>query len=420
VTKALKSGGSLGLSIANDLLRYFSGDPRESAASVISLNLAQPLLRGAGKDIATEQLTQANRNVIYAVRDYSHFQNTFSVQIVGSYFDLLQSKDIIVNEYNNYLSRKKNVDYLKARSDRETPQSAGIAEQSELQARNSYIQAITNYLNQLDRFKITLGLPQTVRLKLDNTEITKLRKKGIRTIPLTSSEAFAIAVENRLPLFNQIDRFEDQKRQIAIAADQLKAVLNLRSNSSLESQGTVDYADFNFNDVRTTVGLELRLPLDRLRERNEYRATLVNFESATRTLEQNFDELRNLLDQRIRELEQFRQSYEIQKNAVKLAQDRVEGNRLRLQAGTAIFRDLSESQDSLLDAQNAQTRSLVNYLRARLSLLLELGILDSSEKSYWLKKNPSSSLSNTAPPLRRTSRPPRFQLLKNSSNEIFS
>jgi len=116
---------------------------------------------------------------------------------------------------------------------------------------------------------------------------------------------------------------------------------------------------------------------------------LINFEASIRSLGKNFDELRNLLDQRIRELEQFRQSYEIQQNAVVLAQKRVEGNQLRLKAGTVIFRRLSESQDALIAAKNAETRALVDYLGARLDLLVDLGVLESDQQRYWLKENPS-------------------------------
>ncbi|GHC40979.1 TolC family protein [Roseibacillus persicicus] len=390
VNQALATGGSLGVTLANDLLQYFSGDPRRSATSLITLNLAQPLLRGAGRDVAVENLTQANRNVVYAIRDYTHFQNTFSVSIVNEYFDLLRSKDVIFNEYNNYQSRKKNVEYLSARVDRERPEAVGIAEQDELSARNRYISAISDYRNALDSFKVTLGLPQTTQLRLDDAEIIKLRAGGLKPISLSSREAFAIALDHRLPLFNQVDRFEDSKRQVGIAANQLKADLALVGNASLaNSGGPVDYTKFNFNDVRATVGLQLNLPLDRLRERNQYRATLINFESSIRTLSRNFDELRNLLDRRIRELEEFRQSYEIQKGAVKLARNRVEGNQLRLQAGTVEFRQLSESQDALISAQNAETSAIVNYLSARLGLLVELGVLDPNSKDYWLSDNPS-------------------------------
>ena len=399
INQALRNGGSLGISIANDLLRYFTGDPRRSAASVLNLNVTQPLLRGAGSKIAAERLTQANRNVVYAVRDFSHFQNTFSVEIVNDYFDLLQLKNVIFNEYNNYESRRANKEYLTARVDRESPEAQGDAKQDELQAKNRYISSITSYRNALDRFKITLGLPQTTNLRLDDKEIDLIRAAGAKSLYLGSQEGFLVALDNRLPLFNQIDRFEDNKRQVAIAANQLKADLNIIGSSSLNSAGgPTDYADFDFKNVRTSVGLQLNLPLDRLRERNDYRATLINFESATRTLGQNFDELRNLLDRRIRELEQFRQSYQIQQNAVVLAKNRVEGNQLRLKAGTVIFRRLSESQDALISTQNAETRALVDYLGARLNLLIDLGVLQSDQKRYWLKENPSNIKFKKAPP----------------------
>ncbi|MDA7931635.1 TolC family protein [Akkermansiaceae bacterium] len=397
--QALLAGGSLGINIANDLLKYFTGDPRRSAASVLSLNITQPLLRGAGQKIAAERLTQANRNVVYAVRDYTHFQNTFSVEIVNDYFDLLQLKNVIFNEFNNYESRRANREYLTAREDRESPEAQGDAEQDELQAKNRYISSITSYRNSLDRFKITLGLPQTTELRLEDNEIDLIRKAGAKSLHLVSQEAFLVALDHRLPLFNQIDRFEDNKRQVAIAANQLKADLNIVGGSSLANDGSAtDYTDFDFKNVRTTVGLQLNLPLDRLRERNNYRATLINFESATRTLGQNFDELRNLLDLRIRELEQFRQTYQIQQNAVVLAKKRVEGNQLRLKAGTVIFRRLSESQDALISAQNAETRALVDYLSARLNLLIDLGVLQTDQKRYWLKENPSNITFKQAPP----------------------
>lgn len=399
VNQTLKSGATLGINIANDLLRFFTGDPRRSAASALSLNIAQPLLRGAGSKIAAENLTQANRNVIYAIRDYAHFQNTFSVNIVTQYFSLLQQKDTVFNEYNNYESRKANAEYLRARVDREQPEAIGNAEQNVLEAKNRYLQAVTNYRNSLDDFKITLGLPQETQLRLDDKEIDLIRSLGAKKFHVTSSQAFDIALKHRLPLFNQIDSFEDQKRQVVIAANNLKADLNIIGGATLNNNGgPTDYTQFNFNDIRADIGLELNLPLNRLRERNQYRATLINFESSIRELSRDFDQLRNLLDREIRELEQFRQSYEIQKSAVALAKKRVEGNQLRLEAGTVIFQRLSESQDALIAAQNSETQAIVDYLEARLNLLTDLGILKSDQKNYWLKSNPSKIKAFGKPP----------------------
>lgn len=389
VSQALLTGADIGVSIANDLLRYYTGDPRKSAASVLSLNILQPLLRGSGWKITGERLKQSHRNVFYSVRDFSHFQNTFAVDVVMEYFRLLQAKDVIYNQYNNYLSRKASTEYLRARSvDRARPEQVAESEQAELQAKDSYLNAITRFRNSLDAFKITLGLPQTVDLRLDDSEMAKLRDAGLVGLSLTNTDGFRVALKHRLPLLNEVDRYEDSKRQVAIAADQLKADLNIFADATVDNdEGPTEYEKFNFNQVRANVGLQLNLPLDRLRERNQYRSTLISFEAAIRRLGLNFDELRNQIDQDIRQLAQLRQSYDIQKNAFALAENRVEGNQLRLQAGTVIFRDLSESQDALISAQNAVTGALVDYLEARLGLLVNLGVLSTEKETFWLKRD---------------------------------
>jgi hypothetical protein len=60
VSQFLKSGGQLSASLANDILRYYTGDPRRSLISILTVNLSQPLLRGFGRNNPlVENLTQA-------------------------------------------------------------------------------------------------------------------------------------------------------------------------------------------------------------------------------------------------------------------------------------------------------------------------------------------------------------------------
>jgi hypothetical protein len=50
----------LSASLANDILRYYTGDPRRSLISILTVNLSQPLLRGFGRNNPlVENLTQA-------------------------------------------------------------------------------------------------------------------------------------------------------------------------------------------------------------------------------------------------------------------------------------------------------------------------------------------------------------------------
>ena len=385
VSTLLRGGGSLSLSLANDLLKYFTGNSGKSIGSIIGFNLSQPLLRGFGAKIAAENLTQSYRNVVYQIRTYAAFQQTFSREIVIDYLRLLQLKEQINNESTNLKSRTQNFDYLEARSiDRASPEEVADAEQDVLAAETRLINAKSNFATQLDNFKIQIGMPAGMTLALKASELDQLVAAGAVPFRFSEAAAYQSALKNRASLLNDIDQFEDSRRDVLLAADDFKTSLNFVTNASISNSGD-RWEKLNFDDVSSSVGLELDLPVNKKRERNSYRRTLIRFDSETRSLRQTHDQLKNLVSLRFRQLKQFRQNYDIQLGALKLAERRVEGNKLRLKAGTVIFRRLSESQDSLISAQNAVTAALVNYQESRLRLYSELGILNIEKPSFWLK-----------------------------------
>ncbi|MBN2506442.1 MAG: TolC family protein [Verrucomicrobia bacterium] len=385
LSQLLQTGASLGASIAGDFLRFYTGDPARSAISTISVNLAQPLLRGAGKSIVAENLKQAERNVIYAIRTYSHYQRQFLVHIVTGYFELLQGKDQLVNAYNDYQRRLETIQYTEARgrAGRQKGVEVDEARSEELTAKNSYILAATAYRNNLDRFKLTLGLPLSTRIELDDAPLAELKASGLLPLSVDSQRALAIAVEHHLELLNQIDRFEDDKRQVRIAANRLKADLNIFADASLQSEPPTDYTTFDIEKVRAGAGIELDLPIDRLRERNEYRSTLVSFEAAIRALGLALDNKKDQIERGLRNLDASRRSYVIQTNAVAIAERRVEGEQLSLQAGLRTVRNVRDAQDILVRSQNALTEATVSHLAVRLQLLLDIGVLNTDLAHFW-------------------------------------
>ena len=386
-SQLLKSGGSIGLSLANDVIHYYTGNPRHSAVSLISLNVLQPLLRGAGAQVVAENLKQSERNVIYEVRSFAFYQNTFAVEIVTTYFRLLQQKDTLRNEFNNYRNLVLARERAEALSFDRLPRfQADQARQDELRAKSRYLQAVGRFKTSLDQFKNTLGIPIGTDLALDDSALVELDQIGLSEIKAGETAGFRLAVERRLDLLNEIDRFEDSKRKIEVAANQLKTRLDLFANASLGSQGPVDYTRFNFDDIRADGGLQLSLPLDRLSERNTYRASLINFERQIRSLAQTLDETRNKIRQDLRTLKETRADYDIQRMAAELADRRVESATLLLQAGRAQIRDLLEAQAAQLQARNAVTQSMVDFHVARLGLLIDFGLLKTDAGKFWLQE----------------------------------
>jgi len=385
VSKLLKSGGSISLSLANDLLSFFTGGSTRSVTSALGLNIMQPLLRGRGADIAAERLTQASRNVIYEVREYAAFQQTFSRETVIDYISLIQQEERVKNQLTNLESRKANYDYLKARSiDRASSSDVAQAKQAVLVAETAYIQAKVGFENAVDAFKIQIGMPAGFEFSLNRTELDKLAKVGLRSFKYSESEAYEMALQHRGEILNAIDRFEDSRRNVLVTADSLRTTLDFVARASLNNSGN-RWERLNTEDISRSVGLELDLPVNKSRERSNYRRSLISFDAQARSLSQSHDELRNLIKRRFRELDQFRNNYQIEIGAVKLAERRVEENELRLKMGTLIFRRLSESQDDLIRAQNAATTALVNYQESRLRLYEEIGLLDIEKAEFWLK-----------------------------------
>ncbi|HMJ92435.1 MAG TPA: TolC family protein [Candidatus Acidoferrum sp.] len=418
VSQFLKTGGRLSAALANDVLRYYTGKPRQEIISLVTVNFTQPLLRGFGRNNPdVEALTQAERNVIYAIRTYSQFQNQFAVEITRDYFDLLAQQTVIRNRYTNYLSRVTATERLEARAkDREQIASVDQARQAQLTSRNNYVDALARYQTSLDQFKIKLSVPLGERFALDPTPLERLVAVGLIDVPLDPDRAFKSAVERQMLLLNAIDEFEDIKRKVSMFKDQLRADLRLFGDASLQSEGAEDYTQFDPKKVRAGVGLELDLPIDRLRQRNTYRASLVAFELEIRELGLTLDNLKDDIQGGLRTLNLRRQNFEIQRNALELANRRVASSTMLLEAGRAEVRDLIEAQDAQINAQNAVTAAIVSYQDVRLQLMLDIGALQTSEPDFWLKDHVAAFFGEPLPtaearPAQTTVLPPENYLI---------
>ena len=85
------------------------------------------------------------------------------------------------------------------------------------------------------------------------------------------------------------------------------------------------------------------------------------------------------------DLNEARQTYEIQLASLDLAQRRVDSVAMLLEAGRegVNIRDELEAQAALRDAQNAVTQALVDYTIARLQFYNAIEELEINEQGMW-------------------------------------
>jgi outer membrane protein TolC len=389
VSTLLRTGGRLTVALANDLIHYFIRSPdsrRNTAASVLSVELTQPLLRGFGiNNPFVERLTQTERDVVYAVRRFNRFQQSFAVQTVVDYFNLLTQKDIVRNYYRDYTNRIETTRYLETRAvDRERRSDVDNARTEDLQAKRDYIDALAGYLNLLDGFKLRLGIPVSETLYLDDRDLRDLIEAGLTPVEIERQAAFRLSLEKQADVLNAIDQFEDSKRKVRLARDQLRPGASLFANASINSEDRYDYANWDPNKVRYDAGIQVDLPFDRLIERNEYRTALVSFESQLRALSRRLDEYRDRIDSGLRGLEQRRLNYLNGVESLKVAQRRVENNTMLLEAGRTTIINLRDAQDALIESENRLAQLYTAYLSARLNLLVDIGVIQIEPDRFWL------------------------------------
>jgi hypothetical protein len=175
VQKTLATGAALLARFANDVVLTFNG-PHGFAADVNSelfFGLTQSVLQ---RDIRFEPLVQAERDVVYAARDFARFRKNFFFDRAFEYYALVRRYRQIEIDSQNYLS------LVRAFKQAEAEERAGLQsrvqveqiEQDMLEGRRSLTATCNGLDSGLDRFKISMGLPTETPLTLDLTELSDL------------------------------------------------------------------------------------------------------------------------------------------------------------------------------------------------------------------------------------------------------
>jgi len=382
----LADGAMISIDIAMDWTRFLTGDPRTSLASILSAEASQPLLRGRGRRIVQEDLTQAERDVLYQIRTFNRYRKDFVVSVADDYYRVLEQRANVTNAENSYYrfveSRKRL--QIEAEAGQARPFDVDEAEQQALNAENRWVQAQQSYERALDEFKVTLSLPPDAEIELDENELKALEEIGIIEPGYELNEAVETASLRRLDLANSRDRIDDAARKVVLAADGLGIELNLFGSADVGSTPETDFDRLQFHRGNYSFGLESEdLGLDKKAERNVYRKALIALERQQRQYEIERDRMELDVRQALRALRAEAERYRIQKLALALAERRLETQQLLLEIGQSNVRLLLESQGALLEAQDDVTRALVSHAIAKLGFFRDIGILQVKPDGMW-------------------------------------
>ncbi|MBN1788423.1 MAG: TolC family protein [Sedimentisphaerales bacterium] len=428
VSQKLKSGAELGASFAIDLVNLLTLGHASSMGLFSDATVSIPLMRGSGKHIVTEDLTQADRDVIYALWEFEQYKKEFAVEVANKYLSVLQQLDTIKNREADYRSRTASAKRSRRLADAGRIQEIEVdqAVQNELRSRQGWITATQSYKRQLDSFKIFLGLPPDANIELDPKElellaaptkklISQVEEETETNVEITSNDqlvellepdytnagpyeleeslAIKLAFDNRLDLKATAEKVYDAQRAVVVAADDLRAEVTLFGSVESGARRTISSAGSDDSHIRKDKGvssalLTIDLPFHRTQEAINYRNSYIDLEQSVRDVQELEDNIKSEIRNRLRDLLEAREKMHIQAKSVYVAQKRVTSVNMFLDAGRAQTRDLLEAQDDLLDAQNSLTASVIDYRIAELNVQRDMGVLQVDEKGLWKEYSP--------------------------------
>jgi len=381
----LKGGGAIALNLTNNFTRFLTGDISELGTGALIGSFTQPLLRDFGSDIETENLMQAERDLLYRLRDFTRFRKTFAVQVASAYYSVLLNRETARNNYAGLLANNLSLEREQAfqAEGLRTLLQVGRLEQSSLQQDLRWTSSITRYKRSLDDFKILLGLKAEENIALDNNEMVLISETGMDSPDLSLEQAMDLAVQTRLDLYNGLDRVQDRARKIEVAANALKPGLDLSLVARVPNANDGDLGELDFENALYTAGLDFELPLDTKLDRNSYRRALIDYEVATRNYLLDMDNIKLDVVDLWRRMNQARKNYEINLTSVQINERRVEEAELRAELGLGDIQDTVDSQNDLTAAQTDLISSIVDHNISKLEFWRDLGLLYVDDSGQW-------------------------------------
>lgn len=394
------TGARLSTDFTTDFFRFLAGSSGQNSSTRLGSTLTQPLLRGAGFRANMENLTQTERSLLYGLREFAQYRQTFAVETVSSYYAVLQSRDTVRNAFLGLARSRQNVLRERAFTDEGQRPSTSLDQfrQAELNSETSWSEAVRGYREALDRFKINLGIPILSKVVLDDRELEQLR---IAEPDVPVDLAIQVALATRLDLQTAREQVEDSARRIPIAKNNMLPQIDAVVSAGFSNNGTNGLPIPDPRLYQWNAGLQIDLGLDRKGQRNQLRRALITAERSKREFALALDTVRLQVSSDWRTSEQARRNFENSELSLKLGERRVEEQELRMQLGRGQTRDLLDAQSDLNISRNGRTAALVNYNLARLRYWRDMGLLFVRDDGSWYEapvpNKPSAAVLGTQP-----------------------
>ncbi len=379
VSQRLPFGGAVSLDFGGAFSQRDNTEGDYSPRAVVSLT--QPLLRGAGRDLQQEPLTEAKRNLLYSLRGYKLASEDFVIGVINDFLLLqnlrakIRSTEAKRDAFDHLIKRSRTFFELGRESEIETLR----ATQESLLVQQQLLNLELELKNRLELFAITLNLGSGASLEMAEFEIP------FQKVEHESEEAVRLALLARPDLRSAAAAVEDSARRLKFAKRNLLPDLGINLKANAANTGVRTGSGVITEEY--SAGLTLSLPLERSNERLAVYGALQTLSQNERALEMARATVSAGVRYGVNRIKSYENALEIQDSIVQASAKGVGLAGFRFERGQASNRNVIDANTILSNAVNARLDLRLAHYIATLQLRRDTGRLEAIPSGLFVQSN---------------------------------
>ena len=358
------------------------GDVRISAESLedekksdVRFSLDQPLLKGAGKLVTTNNVINARRDLATTLRAIELSKERLVFSVISNYYDIIREREIVALNEKSAERMRRLLEQSRQKEEVDLVSELDVL-QAEIQlagAEDNLIEARQSLGDDLDHFKILLGFSEEVEIDIDGDT-------SFEEVKVDEAEAIVVALANRLDYVEARDKIWDAERNQRVAKNMLLPTLDIVVGYTFSGEGD-GYSDaFAYNDSSWFLGFSTTTDIRRVAERADYMTAQIETKNAKRDVVLLKDQILRQVRQDIRRLDKNLKRIRLQKRTMEHAENQFKLAQLKYSERLKIdIFDVTRAEEDRILAETNYILAVTDYLTAQARLKMTLGTL--TEKS---------------------------------------
>jgi outer membrane protein len=336
----------------------------------MGVSVTQPLLRGLGKDIVTDNVQSAEFAYKTSLRNVYQTKVNTVLETISTFYDAVRQAEML-QLYEKMVARLKGhseVARAKEKVGLATPMDTYRAEIPLKETEDAMITASEAFQDAKDRLKLVLALPQNTEL-----EVTVPVAPDFRELSL--NDAIDTALKKRIEIEQMNHDIAEAERKASVMKHNILPELNLVVGYGRYAMAETMGQSTGFDLDRYSVSLQAGTDIFRTAEKAAYQQSLITIKTLSLNMQSKMEDMSRQVRKQWLSLKEAAKRMEIRKSQIKQGEEKIALAEVKFAHGMADNFDVIEAEKELQSARGNLLAAEIEYAGGIYNMKAIMGIL---------------------------------------------